>query len=115
MSNATVTLPDHNEYKLYVLAQLHVLKLQRAGDVHALIGPHILVGDKAWKRWRLWKKYYDQQREKPRTEEELAIKDKASRVLIDLRRTKEFLIKEGITSVPLFLMWGLGLEIQYFG
>jgi len=91
-------IPD-KEYKLYILDQLHVLRLQNDGKVHALIDPFILVGDKAWKRWKLWRKYYMQQLEKPRTEEELEIQEKKSRVLINLDRTKKFLEKEGVTSL----------------
>ena len=84
-----MVIPD-KEYKLYILAQLHVLRLQNDGKVHALIDPFILVGDKAWKRWKLWRKYYIKQLEKPRTEEELEIQEKKSRVLINLDRTKKF-------------------------
>ena len=40
-----------------------------------------------------------QQLEKPRTEEELEIQEKKSRVLINLDRTKKFLEKEGVTSL----------------
>lgn len=48
------------EYKLYVLAQLSVLKhiQSSGGDPH--IDINCLVGEKAWKRWKLWKKKYDE-------------------------------------------------------
>jgi hypothetical protein len=92
-------LIPNNEYKIYIMAQLHVLKLQNDGKVHALIDPCILVGDKAWKRWKLWKKYYDHQLSRPKTEEESDIKEKKSRVLINLNQTKKFLEKEGVVSL----------------
>jgi len=90
-------IPDE-QYRLYITAQLHVLRLQKDGDVHALIDPCILVGDKAWKRWKLWKKYYDRQRNQHKTEEELDIKDKMSRIQNDLKRTKQFLASQEIVS-----------------
>jgi hypothetical protein len=53
-------IPD-NEYKLYILAQLRVMKQISDGKVHAMISPQILVGDKAWVRWKMWKSAYDKQ------------------------------------------------------
>ena len=51
-------LPD-NEYHLYIKSQLQILKAISDGTVHARISPDCLVGDKAWKRWRMWKSKYD--------------------------------------------------------
>jgi len=84
-------IPD-DEYRLYITAQLHILKLQDDGQVHALIEPCVLVGDKAWRRWRLWKNYYDKEAIKPKTTEELEISP--SLALVELSRTKKFLIQE---------------------
>ena len=52
------SLPE-DEYQLYVRAQLDILKHINMGNGHPLIGVHCLVGDKAWKRWKLWKRKYD--------------------------------------------------------
>jgi len=84
-------IPDE-EYKLYIAAQLHILKLQNDGEVHALIEPWILVGDKAWRRWRLWKSYYDKEALKPKTSEDFEVNP--SLALVELSRTKKFLIQE---------------------
>jgi hypothetical protein len=47
------------DYKLYVHAQLDILKNIKKGDLHPLISPSCLSGDKAWKRWLLWKSRYE--------------------------------------------------------
>jgi hypothetical protein len=52
-------IPD-NEYMLFVKAQLDVLKaIDLGGNRHPRIEPSCLVGDKAWIRWKLWKRKYD--------------------------------------------------------
>jgi hypothetical protein len=91
-------IPD-KEYRLYILAQLHILKLQTDGQVHALIGPQILVSNNAWKRWKVWKKHYDKQLIRHRTVEEINNLEKSSRIAAELERTKEFLTKEGVVTL----------------
>ena len=91
-------IPDP-EYKLYITAQIHVLRLQNDGKIHALIDPHILVGDKAWRRWKLWKKYYDKQVVRAYTDEEIELKKKSELVLVELRRTKRFLEDQKATTL----------------
>jgi hypothetical protein len=63
------------------------------GDIHALVDPGILHGEKAWKRWMLWKKQYDKAMERPETAKEKGV-DKAnpSIVRFDLADTRKFLI-----------------------
>jgi hypothetical protein len=77
-------IPDE-EYKLYITAQLHIMKLQTDGEVHGLVTPGMLVGDKAWRRWRVWKKHYELEKIKPKTVEELDVNP--SLVLVELNRT----------------------------
>lgn len=48
-----------DEYHLYVRAQLDILKHINLDNGHPLIEVNCLVGDRAWKRWKLWKKKYD--------------------------------------------------------
>jgi len=57
--NETEGILQDKEYRLYLTAQLHILKQCTDGNVHALLGPQCFVGDKAWKRWRIWKDKYD--------------------------------------------------------
>lgn len=48
-----------SEWVFYVKAQMDVMKsLGRDGDI-PLIQPACLVGEKAWRRWMLWKKFYN--------------------------------------------------------
>jgi len=47
------------EYQLYVRAQLDIMKHINIDGGHPLISPLSLVGEKAWRRWKLWKKKYD--------------------------------------------------------
>lgn len=52
----TKGLVNDEEYKDYITAQIRILKLlQDDKGIHALISPSCLTGDKAWKRWLLWK------------------------------------------------------------
>ncbi len=55
----TQGLLEPSEYSLYVRSQLEILKHIKNGQTHALIDPNCLVGDKAWVRWKLWKRKYD--------------------------------------------------------
>lgn len=50
---------EENDYQLYVRAQLDILKHISLEKGHPLIDVNCLIGDKAWKRWKLWKKKYD--------------------------------------------------------
>ena len=51
----TKGLIGDKDYRLYITAQIHVLCSITDGEVHALISPQCLTGDKAWRRWKLWK------------------------------------------------------------
>jgi hypothetical protein len=94
-------IPDH-EYRLYVLAQLHILKYVATTKEHGLIDPIILVGDKAWKRWKIWKKKYDQKyRENITTSVDQQVTASSSIVSNELKRTKKFLI-EKFKTIPTF-------------
>lgn len=47
------------DYRYYIQAQMSVLKNIRKGDAHPYINPNCLVGEAAWRRWMLWKRYFD--------------------------------------------------------
>jgi len=49
------------DYKIYILAQIRILKGLSNGSAHALIGPACLCGPNAWKRWKMWKYNFDKQ------------------------------------------------------
>lgn len=78
-----------DQYKLYILAQIQILKGQSNGQVHALIEPACLCGPKAWVRWEIWQKKYATQLKKLHNES-ADVKANTSDVEIDLTRTKAF-------------------------
>ena len=82
-------LPD-KEYRLYILSQLHILRSITDGEVHALIDPQCLHGEKAWRRWQVWKRRYDAHRGQTQTVENLEV-DQFSRTKAELEKTKLFL------------------------
>lgn len=86
-------LADDKEYYIYIVAQLQMLKLMKDGDIHALIEPQILVGDKAWKRWKIWKKRFDKKLSEMKTAEDLGLVTSPSQIKIELKNTKKFLSK----------------------
>ena len=57
-----------------------------------MIDANCLVGDKAWKRWKLWKRKYDAATAKP-TEISQAVGPGVVKALDGLEKTKEFLAK----------------------
>lgn len=83
-------IPD-DQYKFYVLAQIRSLKMISDGKVHALIEPGCLVGEKAWRRWKLWKYRFEKQLTKISNEGEIKdIKAVDSQILAEFTRTKNF-------------------------
>jgi hypothetical protein len=84
------TISDNN-IKLYVIAQLQVLKAVKVDGAHPLIEPNCLAGDKAWRRWLMWKSKYDKL-SKTSTKEDVNL-DVVSPEQInkDLEFTKKFL------------------------
>lgn len=84
-------IPDR-EYKLYITAQLHILKSINDGQIHALIDPVALTGPRAWKRWQVWKRRYDKQTQAPESADGLKVAE--SKIFRELDRTKEFLEKQ---------------------
>ena len=47
------------DLKLYVTAQLHIMKSITDGEAHPNITPEILCSQKSWARWCVWKKKYE--------------------------------------------------------
>lgn len=109
-------LSNDKEYYLYITAQLQIMKLMKEGEIHALIEPQILVGEKAWKRWKLWKKKYDKKLRSIQTAEELGITTNKSRIKIELRNTKKFITQSNIDveSVDLLKLQSNGQISSYY-
>lgn len=88
----TNTILEEKEYPLYVRAQLDVLRHLNTGNIHLLISPNCLVGDKAWKRWKLWKKKYDAVSVKP-IEVSQPVGAGEIKAITGIEKTKEFISK----------------------
>lgn len=85
-------IPDE-EYHLYIRAQLDVLhNIVTHSKVPVLIDPGCLVGDKAWKRWKLWKRKYDAISQRPAEVSQVTYPGIAKAIL-GLQTTKEFITK----------------------
>lgn len=83
---------DDKDLHLYVKAQLQILKLVSDGKIHSLIEPQILVGEKAWKRWKIWKRSYDKKINKHLIYEQLGIQTSPSKIKVLLNKNFEFLV-----------------------
>jgi hypothetical protein len=91
LQKETRGLIDPKDYKLYVMAQLQMLKAVEIGNTHPLISTWCLIGDKAWVRWKIWKKKFDNI-EKVKTLKEVGL-DKVDFLTIqnELKQTKKLL------------------------
>lgn len=92
-------LSSDKEYYIYILAQLQMLKLMRDGKIHALIEPQILVGEKAWKRWKIWKRKFDKKINEIKTSTDLGLVTSKRQIKIELKRTLEFLKGKDYKSI----------------
>ena len=91
LARETQGILENNEYSLYIRAQLEVLKYINSGKDHPLIDPNCLVGERAWKRWKLWKKRYDSVKNKPA--ESVANGIGFQKAIDGIEKTKEFIAK----------------------
>jgi hypothetical protein len=87
------------EIQLYIRAQIQILKSIKQGEIHALIEPHCLVGEKAWKRWKLWKWRFDKIMKSPINPDASTIKTSYSKIKSELESSFNFLKKEGCDSL----------------
>jgi hypothetical protein len=86
---------EDRELQLFVRAQIQILKSIKDGEIHALISPHCLIGEKAWKRWKLWKYRYDKILASVPDYKEMKIFSKESKIIGEIKATKDFLTKMG--------------------
>lgn len=91
LARETQGILEESDYPLYVRAQLEILKHITRGKEHALIDPNCLVGDKAWIRWKLWKRKYDERSKV--IEDKNPVPANQIKVVEALNRTREFLAK----------------------
>ena len=89
--NETKGLIEAKDYKLYIAVQLHMLKAIEIGNTYPLIGPWCLVGDKAWVRWKMWKRKYDNVGKSKNLQEVGLDKANIKEVKKELDKTKKFI------------------------
>lgn len=90
-------LLSEDEYKLYISANLTIIKLN-----NGRVDPNVLCGDKAWVRWKVWKRWYDRKEaERNDTPPPPSVTSTDPKIVHDLDRTKRFLFEkcDGIPSV----------------
>lgn len=84
---------EEKDYPLYVRAQLEVLlHISKNGSYHPIVDPNCLSGEKAWKRWKLWKSKYEMAVAN-RTETIKATQPGVEKAIIGLENTKEFIVR----------------------
>jgi hypothetical protein len=76
------------EYKLYIIAQLQIIK-----KFKGRVEPNCLVGEKAWIRWRVWKRMFDRKMAEQKNIE-VNPPPADSSVVKDLDKTKLFLYEK---------------------
>lgn len=73
-----------DDYYFYVKAQLDIIRHLRTLGAEANVDVNCLVGDKAWKRWKVWKKKFDEKSLVKKTE----VNINENKVLALLLKTK---------------------------
>jgi hypothetical protein len=83
---------NDKELKLYIHAQLDILRHITQGQQHPHIGPEILSGPKAWNRWKLWKSKYEKASKFVTTPlaEQIVDINKEREVIELLKKTKQY-------------------------
>ena len=79
------------DYSQYIRAQLDIMRAIKIGEHHPQIGASILVGDKAWIRWKVWKKKFKSIVENSTLEDVGLDKTDEDKVIVELIQTKKYL------------------------
>lgn len=119
LAKETKGIIEDKEIHLYVRAQIQILKSINEGQIHALIEPHCLVGEKAWKRWKFWRFVYIKKLNKICTSEDLGILSREGKVKAEIASTYEFLNNKDCLSFSNFKNgdiknWVSNGQISYF-
>ena len=112
---------EDKDLRTYVRSQIQILKSIKEGDIHALIEPHCLVGEKAWKRWKIWQKMYRKKLNKALTSDQIGVSTKESKVITELKNTRFFMESKNLLDYDSFSAnkknlerWSANGEISYF-
>lgn len=100
LARETNGLIAEEDYELYIRSQLDVIKHISNGNP-VLVTPACLVGEKAWSRWKLWKRKYDKIANKPNAKMEVpqttTNKTGFYKAFAGLAQTREFFNKSSLS------------------
>jgi hypothetical protein len=82
-----------NDYKLFIFAQLEVLKAN-----NAMVRPNCLLGEKAWKRWLLFKSRFDKRKQYDTVEEKGINLHTDAKIAESLAKSKKFLENKDVVA-----------------
>ena len=89
-------LLEEQDYKYYFAAQIKMLKNVHKKTGHAHVSHNCFVGEKAWVRWKIWKKKFDE----IAAETNIPVFAADNDALIkELDRTKVFLQKTAVSEI----------------
>lgn len=124
VARETQGILEEEEYELFVRAQLEILRVIAKHQEHPpVVDIHCLCGEKAWKRWKLWKSKYEKKQQIIEGDAPIAPKTK---VCFCLERTQEWFVKsfdglpdyekfqEAITNKNLFRWINVGRVSPYY-
>ena len=82
-------LLENDDYLLYIQANLHILKVH-----NAYVAPNSICGDKAWIRYRVWKRHYDKKKcELASVLAPPSVSTTNPKIILEIDRTKKFLFE----------------------
>lgn len=96
MCRETEAFLEESEHPLYVRAQIDILRSIRLKKGHANVDVVCLAGDRAWRRWKVWKKKYDSlvSMRTPKVDDKTP-KAPMPKVAAALRKTRDYLGRTG--------------------
>jgi hypothetical protein len=77
------------EYKLYIIANLQILRANKGR-----IEPNCLVGEKAWIRWKVWQRLFNKKKQEQHGESALSSISLDPKVVREIDCTKRFLYEK---------------------
>lgn len=88
LARTTRGLLKPEEYKLYMIANLQIVKVH-----NGRLEPNLLCGDKAWVRWKVWKRYFEKKQAEVKGEEVPPDLNLNPKIVKELDCTKLFLFE----------------------
>lgn len=109
LARSTRGLLQPEQYSLYIIANLQILRAQKG-----MVSPNALSGDKAWIRWIVWKKLYEQKKKNVAGRQEEISEVLNPVVVKELALTKKFLFEkcDGCPTAEKILNFTKGPQIR---